>query len=208
MKKDSTPMKKALVLLSIIGLSLSSCSKKEDEAQKAADQMQTAMEQMGQAMEGQNPNAPPKAPGIAIPAKTLVTFLPNLAGYEKNGDAEYMEMDMQGTKYTHATQRYTNGDKQIKVSIFDYNYLAGLTAGFTMLMNMNMETNTEITRGEKIGGYQGWFNWHKESNDGTLGVVVADRVFVTIDGNGGVTEAELHSVAEGINYSGIAGEVK
>jgi hypothetical protein len=200
-------MKKALVLVSIIGLSLSSCSKKEDEAEKAADQMQNAMQQMGQAMEGQT-SAAAKAPGIAIPAKTLVTFLPTISGYEKNGDAEYMDMDMQGTKYTHASQRYTSGDKGITVSIFDYNYLAGLTAGFTMLMSMNMETNTEITRGEKVGGFPGWFNWHKENNNGTLGVVVADRVFVTVDGNGGVTEAELHSVAEGINYSGIAGEVK
>lgn len=199
-------MKKALVFVSIIALGVSSCSKK-DEQQVAAEQ---AMEQMGQAMQQMEAagEATNKAPGVAIPAKTLVTFLPKISGYELNGEPEYMEMDMQGTKYTHASQRYTSGDKGINVSIFDYNYLAGLTAGFTMLMSMNMETNTEITRGEKIGGYPGWFNWHKESNNGTLGVIVADRVYVTLDGNGGVTDAELHAIAESIDFSGIAGEVK
>ena len=199
-------MKKALVLVSIIGLGLSSCSKK-DEQQVAAEQ---AMEQMGQAMQQMEAagSGAAKAPGIAIPAKTLVTFLPKISGYELNGEAEYTEMDMQGTKYSQASQRYTNQDKSISVNIFDYNYIAGLTAAFGMFTNMNMETNTEIMRSEKIAGYPGWFTWHKQDNDGTIGVIVADRVYVTIDGNGGVTDAELHSVAESINYSGIAGEVK
>lgn len=199
-------MKKLIFLSFLAATSLISCSKKEDEAQQAADQMQKSMEQMGQAMQGQSGEA--KAPGVAIPAKTLVTFLPTISGFDKNGDAEYTEMDMQGTKYSNATQRYTSGDKSVTVSIFDYNYIAGLTAGFAMLMNMNMETNTEITRSEKIGGFPGWFSWNKQSNDGTIGVVVSDRVFVTVEANGGVTDGELRSIAESINYSGIAGEVK
>jgi hypothetical protein len=200
-------MKKALLLTSLIGLTLVSCSKKEDPQEQAAQQMAQSMEQMGQAMQPAD-GAANKAPGVAIPAKTLVTFLPTIDGYQVNGEAEYMEMEMQGTKYSHASQSFTNGDKRIKVSIFDYNYIAGLTAGFAMLMNMNMETNTEITRSEKIGGFPGWFNWHKQSNDGTIGVVVSDRVFVTIDGDGGVTEDELHAVANAVNLSGIAGAVQ
>ena len=188
-----------------------SCSKKEDQAEQAADQMQKSLDQMGQAMQGmqnQAGEAANKAPGVAIPAKTLVTFLPDLSGYQKNGDAEYMDMDMQGTKYSHASQSYTNGDKSVKVSIFDYNYIAGLAAAYSMFLNMNIETNTEIQRSEKIGGFPGWFHWEKNSNNGTLGVVVGDRVFVTIDGDGGVSGDELHSVANSLNFSGLASEVK
>src|SRR6185436_1494445 len=126
-------MKKLLILSLSAAFALTSCSKKEDQAQQAAEQMAKSMEQMGQSMQGQNGQAAAtKAPGVAIPAKTLVTFLPTISGYEKNGDAEYMDMDMQGTKYSHASQRYTSGDKSLTVSIFDYNYIAGLTAGFGM----------------------------------------------------------------------------
>src|SRR6185503_15194491 len=133
-------MKKLLILSLSAACALTSCSKKEDQAQEAAEQMAKSMEQMGQTMQAQGQNGQAtanKAPGVAIPAKTLVTFLPTISGYEKNGDAEYMDMDMQGTKYSHASQRYTSGDKSLTVSIFDYNYIAGLTAGFGMLMNMN-----------------------------------------------------------------------
>jgi hypothetical protein len=200
-------MKKAVILSLIAGFALIGCSKKEEEAQKAAEQMQKAMEQMGQTPQGQA-GAAAKAPGVAIPAKKLITFLPDISGFTRDKEPEYMDMEMQGTKYSHASQRYIAGDKDIKISIFDYNYITGLAGMYSALLTMNMETNEELMRSEKFGGYPGWFDWHKNNNEGSVGVVVSDRVFVVIEGGKGVTDAELHSAANAVNYSGIAGEVK
>jgi len=187
---------------------LSSCGKKEDDAQKAAEQASKSMQQMAQNMAGGANGAANKTPGVAVPAKTLAGFLPSVSGYTAKGEAETMEMEMAGAKYSSATQSYENGDKRIKVSILDYNYIAGLSAAYGMMMNMSMETNEESMHSEKFSGNPGWVNWKKKSNEGTVGVVVADRIYVIIEAEHGVTLDELKSVAGGVNYSGIASAAK
>ncbi len=186
------------------------CSKKSDE-EKAAEAMTKAVDQMA-AQAGNGAAAAAgganKTPGVAVPAKTLAGFLPKLSGYETEGEPETMEMDMNGAKYTHATAKYRNGDKQINVSIFDYNYIAGLTAAYATMMNMNMETNDESWHSEKIGGFPAWIDWKKKSNEGTIGVVVNDRIFCIVEGHDGITQDELKAAAAGINLSGIASAAK
>ncbi len=180
------------------------CSKKEDQATKDAEAASQAANQMAQQTNG----AAHKASGVAVPGKTLQTFLPTISGYTIQGEPETMDMDMSGVKYTSASAKYKNGEKQIDVSVFDYNYIAGLTAAYTAMMNMNMETNEESWHSDKIGGFPAWSDWKKKSNEGTIGVVVNDRIFVTIEGHGGVSQDELKSAASAVNLSGIAGAAK
>jgi len=204
MKQHST---KSLVLTAILTLIISSCSKKEDETTKSANQTTTnPMQQMAQNMAGGA--AGNKTPGVAIPAKTLAGFLPSVSGYSAKGDPETMEMEMNGAKYSNATQSYENAEKRVKVSIFDYNYIAGLTAAYSMMMNMSVETNDESLHSEKFSDYPGWINWKKKSNTGTVGVVVNERVFVVVEAQNGATLDDLKSVANNINYSGIASAAK
>ena len=198
----------SLMLVATLVVFLSGCGKKEDDAQKAAEQASKSMQQMAQNMAGGTAGAANKTPGVAIPAKTLAGFLPSVSGYTPKGEPETMEMEMAGAKYSHATQDYENGDKRIKVSILDYNYIAGLSAAYTMAMNMSMETNEESMHSEKFNGNPGWVNWHKKNNEGTVGVVVNDRIFVVIESHNGVSLDELKSVAGNINYSGIASAAK
>src|SRR5438105_661052 len=195
----------SILVTGCLFIGITGCSKKQDEAQKAAEQASNAMQQMSQNIAG---GASGKKSGVAVPAKTLGGFLPSVSGYTAKGEPETMEMDFQGAKYSHATQEYTNGDKTIKVSILDYNYIAGLTAAYSMLMNMNIETNEESLHSEKFNGNPGWVSWKKSSNEGTVGVVVNDRIFVVIDAHGGATLDELKSAAGSINYSGIASAAK
>lgn len=190
----------------------SGCSKKESDAEKAAEAMSKAVDQMA-AQAGNNAaatnGAANKTPGVAIPSKTLSGFLPKLSGYEPDGEPEVMDMDMNGVKYSHATSKYhgANG-KEINVSIFDYNYIAGLTAAYMGMMNMNMETNDEAWHSEKIGGFPAWTDWKKKSNEGSVGIVVNDRVFCIVEGHDGATLDELKSAASAINLSGIASAAK
>ncbi len=201
----------SLVITGCIVFSIFGCSKKEDDAQKAAEQASKSMQQMAQNMASGNATAAAatnKTPGVAIPAKTLAGFLPSVSGYTPKGEPETMEMEMNGAKYSHAMQSYENGEKRIKVSILDYNYIAGLTAAYSMMMNMSLETNDESMHSDKFNGNPGWIDWKKKTNTGTVGVVVNDRVFVVIESQGGASLDDLKSVANSINYSGIASAIK
>ncbi len=183
------------------------CGKKQDDAQNAAEQAAKAVQQMQAA--ATNADGSNKKPGVAVPAKTLAGFLPtSISGYTLEGEPETMEMDMQGVKYTHAQGTYKNGEKKIQVSIFDYNYIAGLSMAYSAMLNMNMETNEESFHSEKMSGFPGWIQWKKKSNEGTIGVVVNDRIFVVTQANDGVTLDEAKSAANAVNYSGIASAAK
>jgi hypothetical protein len=200
------------VLLLTGSIVASGCSKKESDAEKAAEAMSKAVDQMA-AQAGNGAAAATgganKTPGVAIPSKTLSGFLPKFSGYEPDGEPEVMDMDMNGVKYSHATAKYHGGDgKEINVSIFDYNYIAGLTTAYMSMMNMNMETNEESWHSEKIGGFPAWIDWKKKSNEGTVGIVVNDRIFCIVEGHDGATLDELKSAASGINLSGIASVAK
>jgi hypothetical protein len=198
MKTQIRSLLAVFLIVSIIG-----CAKKQEE---------TANSQQNNSTNSATPNTSAtsgnKTPGVAIPAKTLAGMLPAVPGYTAKGEPETMEMEMSGTKYSHAMQTYQNGDKQIKVSILDYNYIAGLSMAYTAMMNMSLETNEESMHADKFGGNPGWIDWKKNSNEGTVGVVVNDRVFVIVEGRGGATADEIKSVANNINYSNIASAIK
>lgn len=72
-----------------------------------------------------------------------------------------------------------------------------------MWRNMSIETDKEITKGETINGFPGWVHWNKESNDGNIGIIVNDRIFVIIEGrNTGLDE--VRAVANSLDLSGVA----
>jgi major membrane immunogen (membrane-anchored lipoprotein) len=200
-------MKTKLLSTTLLAASLLiGCSKKDEQAMKAADAASQAANHMAQ--QGTANGAAGKTPGIAVPSKTLATFLPSISGYTLQGEPETMDMDMSGVKYTNATAKYKNGDKQITVSMFDYNYISGLSGAYTAMMSMNMETNEESWHSEKIGGFPAWSDWKKKDNEGSIGVVVNDRIFIITEGHGGVSQDELKSAVSSINLGGLAGAAK
>jgi hypothetical protein len=207
----SRPMTLKYVSIALIaaGMLTAGCSKKEDDAQKAAEVAAKAAQQMAEgAAKTASGGTANKTPGVAIPAKTLAGFLGTPSGFKMDGEPETMEMDFQGQKYSHAQGKFMNGDKRITISIFDYNFIAGLTAAYSAMMSMNMETNDESLHSEKIGGFPAWIDWKKKNSEGTIGVVVNDRIFVVTEGQEGVSLDELKAASNSVNYSGIASAAK
>lgn len=199
---------KSLFVIPVLaaGLFVSACSKKTDEAAQNAQAAASAAEA---AVSGAAaaPGAPHK-PGVAIPAKTLAGFLGAPSGYSLSGQPETMEMAVEGQKYSSVQAKYMSGEKEITVSIFDYNYITGLTAAYSMMMNMSLETNEESLHSDKIGNFPAWIDWKKNNNEGTLGIVVNDRVFVVVTGSNGATLDDLKSAANALSLSGIASAAK
>ena len=142
--------------------------------------------------------------GVAVKSTILAAFLPTLSGFEAK-EPENMDMNMQGMSYASATRKYTTGEKTVTLSIFDYNHMAAMTSMYSMYLGgMSIETGEESMHSMKISGNPGWVDWKKKENNGTIGVVVADRFFVVAEGHGGVSQDELQSMAEKIDYSGLS----
>ena len=82
----------------------------------------------------------------AMNYKDLQKYLPDVAGYEKDGDPEGESMSMPGFgSFSKAEQQYKSGDKTIDVELLDYNQSAlGFTTAATMFsMNIQMENDSE-----------------------------------------------------------------
>jgi hypothetical protein len=201
-------MKRTLVIpMLAVGLLTAACSNKTDEAAKEAEATAKAAQTMASA-EIAPSAANANKPGVAVAAKTLASFLGTPSGYALEGTPETMEMAVQGQKYSSAQGKFKSGDKEINVSIFDYNYIAGMTAAYSAMMNMSLETNEESLHSDKIGGFPAWIEWKKTNNEGTIGIVVNDRIFVVITGSNGATLEDLKAAANAVNLSGIASSTK
>lgn len=190
------------------GLFAVGCSKKTDDAQKAAEAAAAAGQNAAASATTPASTASAEKPGVAVPAKTLAGFLATPSGYTMDGNAKTMEMAMEGMKYSTAQGKYTSGEKEISVSILDYNHIAGLSAAYSPLMSMSMESDDESLHSEKFNGFPGWIDWKKNSNSGTIGIVVNDRIFVVVEASGGATLDELKAAANAVNLSGIASASK
>jgi hypothetical protein len=203
-------MKRTLFVLPFLaaGLLVTGCSKKTDDAAKVAEAATAAAQNAAAIGQSAATNPGARKPGVAVPAKTLAGFLGAPSGYTMQGNPETMEMAVEDQKYSTAQAKYNSGDKNITVSIFDYNNITGLSMAYTAMMNMSVETNEESLHSDKIAGFPAWVDWKKNSNSGTIGVVVNDRIFVVIEASGGATLDDLKAAANAVNLSGIASASK
>ena len=190
----------------------SACGKKNDAdqaaqnaqtAQNASQNANNAANAMNQAMNAATGAGAHKSNAHAIPSSTLSGMLPTPSGYTAH-DPSTQSLSMNGIEYSMASREFDNGQKHLKVTLADYNYLENLTAAYAMLTNFSSENENELQHGEKFGSYPGWVTWHKKANDGEIGVIVADRIYVIVEGSGGVTLDDLRSVANGMNLDAIA----
>jgi hypothetical protein len=199
-----------MVALGLFALALSTgCGKKND----------TSMQQNGTNGTNGSANNMPGMPGTAnasnqannlpagpaIKSATLSNFLPELAGYTKS-NPEHMDMNMSGMSWSSAKSTYTNGDNRVTINIFDYNHQAGLAAAYSMYTtgNLNVETDDEITRSQQIGGFPGWVNWKKKSNNGSVGVIVGDRIWVVIETSKAGSIDDLVAIAQKVDLAGLS----
>jgi hypothetical protein len=184
------------------GMLLASCGGKDE-----ATNEETATEQSSSTennVSTANVETAAKATGPVIAAATLKGFMPSISGYTADGEIETVQTKMGEMEYSVATQDFRNGDKSIQITIADYNGIQQLTAAYSMFMNMSVETNDEVTKGEKFNGHPGWVNYKKDNSDAQIGIAVNDRLWVMVDGNNGTTIDELRAAVNSMDLSKLA----
>ncbi|HET6401185.1 MAG TPA: hypothetical protein VFH95_07270 [Candidatus Kapabacteria bacterium] len=213
MKKASI-LRFSLLSAALCLVLLTGCSKKSDTAANSdssnntnsansANNANNVANAMSQAMGAATAGGAHKSAAHSVPSATLASFLPNLSGFTAH-EPSTSSANFNGIEWSTAERQFDNGDKHVKVTLADYNYAAGLTAAYTMLMNYSMEDENQIQHGEKFGNYPGWVTWHKKSNDGEIGVIVADRIYLMIEGSGGVSLDDLRAIVGQVNLDGVA----
>lgn len=207
-------MKKASILrFSLLSAALclvlfTGCSKKSDTAANSdssnnANNANSVANAMTQAMGAAGAGAAHKSAAHAVPSATLASFLPSLSGFTAH-DPSTSSANFNGVEWSTAERQFDNGSKHVKITLADYNYAAGLTAAYSMLANYSMEDENQIQHGEKFGRYPGWVTWHKKSNDGEIGVIIGDRIYLMIEGSGGVSLDDLRAIVNQVNLDGVA----
>lgn len=195
----------ALVLAG--GMLLSSCGKSDENANTentGTEQSNSTTSNNSSNVSTANTETAAAPREKAVSAQTLKDFMPSIGGFKTEGEVKTTQLNMSGQEYAFATQRFINGEKMIEITIADYNQVQGLTAAYSMMMSMSVETNDEVTKGEKFGNFPGWVTYQKDNSSAQAGVSVNDHMWVIIQADNGVTIDQVRSAMNSIDLSKLA----
>ena len=202
-----------LILCVAVAQLLSSCEacQKAKETANNMESLAKAGQEMAKTAESSTKRMEErKAKGdtLAMPYKDLQAFLPSIGGYEKDGNPEGQAMNMTGLSYSTTTQKYKKGDSNIKVSITDYNAAYSMFMGVTAMMNagFSVENDEELTHGVDLGitDVKGFETVKKKQKNATLLVAVADRFFVSLEGENMDNSDALKEIAKNMDLKALA----
>jgi hypothetical protein len=166
--------------------------------QAAAANATAAMNAVGQIMAGGKDVQP-------VDFHELKAMLPaSLPGMQRN-EASGQSGEAMGVKGSSATARYSDGaNGSIRIEIADLGSLSGLAAlAGKFDPNMEKETDTGYERTKRIDGQLVHERYDRRAKSGEVGVLIANRFSVTVDGSG-VDAAALTNALKQIDLSSLA----
>lgn len=208
-------MRKLFFLTIVFFIAFTSCKSKKDkknpdkieslsDLKDYAENVQEKMDESQKKIEERKK----RGDTLAMNYKDLQAYLPDISGYEKDGGPSGESMNGLGGSWSTASQRYKNGDKNIKVEIIDYNAAYQTFAGLTALygMGFSREDDNEKMGAVDLGvaGVQGYETISKKEPNSKLTIVIAGRFITNIDCNGSNDSDFLKSIAKGMKLSELA----
>ena len=91
---------------------------------------------------------------------------------------------------SQVNQTYTNKDKEISVSIFDWAFNSALYTPFLLTTEFSQESTDGYNKGIKIGNIPGREEYTYATKEGSLNLLVNQRFFIQIDGSN-IEDTEL-----------------
>lgn len=202
-------------ILCCVLIALAGCGKKAEEA-KTAMQAMKSMAESGEkaADEAEKSEAKiearrQKGDTLAIAYKDLQKYLPeSISGYTAE-EPKGQTVSMQGVSYSTATRRYTQGEKDIEVSLTDYNSAYGIMASATVFMSLgiSVDDDEQTTKGYDAGiaGVKGYEELQKKSKNAKITLSVGDRFLLVVSATGGQENTEfVKSIAKSIKLGDLA----
>jgi len=186
---------------------VSACGDANPDPNNPLAQLTAAANQMQKAAEGFTTNRKPVPP---VAFRELIDFLPKEMPGMK-GDEPKGETTTAGSwQYSQAEVdfRTEDGKRSMDVGIFDYAHIPMLYVPFTMILNMNVATeSTEgYEKSVKVEGYPAFEKWNKNGNSEVV-VLVGDRFIVKADTRG-LGEGSAKKIVEELDLKGLAAKGK
>jgi len=166
--------------------------------QAAAANAAAAMNAVGQIMSGGKDIQP-------VDFHELKAMLPaSLPGMQRT-EATGQSGEAMGVKGSSAMARYSDGaNARIRIEIVDLGSMSGLAAMAGKFdPNMEKETATGYERTKRVDGQLVHEHYDRSAKSGEVGVLVASRFSVTVEGSG-VDAAALTNALKSIDLSSIA----
>jgi hypothetical protein len=182
---------------------LSACGDATPESDNPLAQLTAAANQMQKAAEGLASNRKPVPP---VAFRDLIGFLPGRMPGMKKAEPKGETTTAGSWQYSQAEVdfRSEDGTRSADVGIFDYAHIPFLYVPFTMILNMNV--STESTEGYeksvKVEGYPAFEKWNRNGNSEIV-VLVGDRFIVKSDTRG-LGEGSARKIVEGLDLKGLA----
>jgi hypothetical protein len=150
-----------------------------------------------------------KGDTLAMPYADLEAFLPDISGYTKEGGPKGNQMNIPGMgSWSQAEQEYKNGDKQIKVTIVDYNAafqaFSAATAMFKLGYSMEDDSKKQGSLDLGIKDVAAYQTIYKEDPRGEVALIAGDRFLIQIQSKGSNDPELLSSAAKSIKLSELA----
>lgn len=140
---------------------------------------------------------------VAMPYSELKNFLPSINSYVANDEPNGSQMNVPGMgSWSQVEQSFSNGDKTIDVTLFDYNGAFGAFSGATALYSMgfSQEDGDKKSGSTDIGidGVVAYETVYKKSQRAELILIIVDRFFVTMNVDGTNDIGVLKDAAKGM----------
>jgi hypothetical protein len=168
------------------------------DANQQAANATAAMSAVGQIMAGGKDVQP-------VDFHELKAMLPTSLPGMQRGEAAGQSGEAMGMKGSSATARYSDGaNASIRIEIADLGSLSGLAAlAGKFDPNIEKETDTGYERTKRVDGQLVHERYDRRAKGGAVGVLVASRFSVTVEGSG-VDAAALTGALKAIDLSGLA----
>lgn len=143
-----------------------------------------------------------KEPVEPVSFKELIGYLPQAPQNWKADKPMGETTSISKYSISQVSRVYTQDDKEIMVSIFDWAFNAALYTPFLLTTEFSQESTEGYNKGIKIGDIPGREEYTYSSKKGSLNLLVDGRFFVQIDGQD-IEEKELREWWELIDHKSL-----
>ncbi|MEM9509822.1 MAG: hypothetical protein AAGA16_19430 [Cyanobacteria bacterium P01_E01_bin.35] len=143
-----------------------------------------------------------KEPVPPVSFKELINFLPQPPAEWSAEKPQGQTNSFGNYSISQVNQTYTQGDKQIEISIFDWAFNSALYTPFLLTTEFSQESTEGYNKGLKIDGIPGREEYTYANQQGSLNLLVNSRFLVQIEGSN-IEDLELRKWWQRIDYQSL-----
>ncbi|MFN4146248.1 MAG: transposase [Runella sp.] len=195
---------KKLISLALVAILVWNCGSKSEE-EKAKEEPKNALDAL-QKMADEAERMSKEGPKETIDPKLLKELLPADADGLKRKEASSEKNAVMGFGVSTATARYSDDNSQsINVNITDVAGMSMALMGMAAwsMASVDKETETGYEKTTTYSGHKAFEKYDKQSQNGEISVLVANRYIIQVSGNG-VSMDKIKEVLDDIDLKKLA----